>query len=170
MFFQCSFGIVLNWSLPPFIIFSKVWFTFFEDHYSGYWFLVQQVLLFSRTWSKANQLEVALNTLWTVPWVTFFLCWSVAQLQKFGVIPVSVGFWCQWQVILLLMLTFMLMSIRAKSLSMLLFSKAVCRLLCNEFANFKYSSGSPRPMQIISSTELLNNFIASYRPTVCGLQ
>ena len=42
------------------------------------------------------------------------------------------------------------------------FSKVNCRLLCNEFANFKYSSGSQRTVQIISSTYLLNNFISSY--------
>ena len=84
LLFWCSFGVVLNWSLPPLIIFSRVWFTIFEDHSSGYWFLVQQDLFFSRAWSKANQLEVALKTLWTVPWITFFLCWSGAQLRKFS--------------------------------------------------------------------------------------
>ena len=71
LFFWCSFGVVLNWSVPP-LIFFRVWFTIFEDLSSAYWFLVQQVLFFSRAWSKANQLEVALKTLWTVPWITFF--------------------------------------------------------------------------------------------------
>ena len=40
LLFWCSFGVVLIWSLPPLIIFSRVWFTIFEDHSSGYWFLV----------------------------------------------------------------------------------------------------------------------------------
>ena len=62
LFFWCSFGVVLKWSLPPLIIFSRVWFTIFEEQSSGYWFLVQQVLFLSRALSKANQLEVALKT------------------------------------------------------------------------------------------------------------
>ena len=39
----------------------------FRDHSSGYWFLVQQFFFFSRAWSKASQLDVALKILWTVP-------------------------------------------------------------------------------------------------------
>ena len=74
LLFWSSFGVVLIWSLPPLIIFSRIWLTIFEDHSSGYWFLVQQGLFFSRAWSKANQLKVTLKTLWTAPWITFFLC------------------------------------------------------------------------------------------------
>ena len=41
--------------------------------------------------------------------------------------------------------------------------------MCNEIANFKYSSGSPRTVRIMSSTYLLKNFILSNCPSVCRL-
>ena len=37
--FSCFFGVALNLFLPPLIIFSKVWFTIFENHSSGNCFL-----------------------------------------------------------------------------------------------------------------------------------
>ena len=46
---------------------------------------------------------------------------------------------------------------KTKSPSTLTFSKVNCRLLCNEYANFKYISGSPRPMQIISSKSTISS-------------
>ena len=102
LLFWCSSGVVFNWSLLPIIIVSRVWIPFI-------WiliFLIQQVLFFSSAWSKANQLDVALKTLWTVSWITFCLYWSVAELQKFSLLPVSVGLWYRWHVIILSLLTF----------------------------------------------------------------
>ena len=68
LLFWCSLAVVFNWSSTSIIIFFKVWFFVFNDHSSGYWFLVQHVLFFSSAWSMAKQLK----SLWTVPWITFF--------------------------------------------------------------------------------------------------
>ena len=61
LLFWCSFGVVLNWSLAPLIIFSRVWFTIFEDHSSGYWFLVQQVLFFFKSLIEGQPIRVCIK-------------------------------------------------------------------------------------------------------------
>ena len=54
-------------------------------------------------------------------------------------------------------------------LSMFTFSKVNCRFLCNEYANFKCSSGWPRTMQMMLSTYLLNSFIPLNCLPLCWL-
>ena len=58
-------------------IICKLWFFILEDPSYGFWYLVQHVLFFSGSWSKANQWDVALKILWNVPWIPFLYAEAV---------------------------------------------------------------------------------------------
>ena len=132
MLFILGGGVAVTFFLV--IILSNVSLTKLEDHSVGYWFLVHISLFFLRATSKDCQSLVKLKILCTVSWITFFLFCSGAQLRKFRIVPVSVDFWYQWQLVFLSSFTFKFRSRNARSLLQFGVSRVNCKVLWGEFA------------------------------------
>ena len=143
---------VLLWPFPSWL--------FYPTSLEGNDF-VQISWFFLRATSNDCQSLVALKILCTVPWITFLLCCNGAQLGKFRIMPVSVDFWYQWQLIFLSWFRFMFRSRNSKSPLPFGASRVNCRFWWREFAYSRKSRGFPFTVHTMSSTYLLNDFNSS---------
>ena len=138
--------------LPSLMIFSRAWDATRDDQLSGYWlsnhcsrFDFHSFIIFFPCWRTAeNPVNSFLNHISLVP--------KGAQLLKFSMVPVSVGFWYHPQLIFLLLLVLICKSKKSNFTFVFGVSIVNCQFECSKCAARGTFSGSPFNVLTISST------------------